>query len=39
MIGLSIRIPGGKKGKDYVTYITIRIPERENIMGDIGEIE
>ena len=39
MIGLSIRIPGGKKGKDYVTYITIKMPERENIMGDIGEIE
>lgn len=39
MIGLSIRIPGGKKGKDYVTYITIRMPEKENIMGDIGEIE
>ena len=39
LIGLSIRIPGGKKGKDYVTYVTIKIPEKENIMGDIEEVE
>lgn len=38
-IGLSIRIPGAKKGANYATYVTIKMSNKGTVMEDIEETE
>lgn len=39
VIGLSINIPGGKKGRKYSTYLTIDLKKSDSVMEGDGEVE